>query len=1292
MFQYKTKGMTSPQGKRRVYFTCHPDDHGRFFEQISAELLSITDCAVWYSTDDDYEDIDTDLGQMNLFVVPITTRLLTKPCRTRDTDVPFALTNHIPILPLMQEGGLDELFTEHFGDLQYLDPNARDETAISYDEKLKKYLNSVLVGDELAAKVRAAFDAYIFLSYRKKDRKYANELMHLIHKNDFCRDIAIWYDEYLTPGENFNQAISDALQKSDLFALVVTPSLVNEKNYVQTVEYPAAKEQKKIILPAELEKTNHDALIEQYPDIPNGVDARDEAALSKALESALLHIARKENDTDPQHNFFIGLAYLDGIDVEVNHERALSPFAAESKENKVPEAIEKLVSMYSDGHGVNRNYRVATEWQRKLVEHWESEYRKSHGIDDYRKLFSALLYLGNQFYDMKDINATEGTYKQMLAISEQLAEEIGTIEVRNDIAVSYEKLGDLWKERKDFDVEGDEAFFHKAIAIREQLTEETGTVEAKHNLAVSYTKLGELYTMRLLDFQQKTKEAALKAYTIRKNMAEDILQKTVAIREQLVKEAGTVDARLNLAFSYSKLSQHYAMRFNMDRFIDSTLDSGILDKLHGMIGVIWLIIGSLFKMIGNQDMNRAKKNFRKAIAIRKQLAKETGTITARNALATSYVEACVINMSQFNIRGIKKFCQKAIAIREQLAEETESVEIRNELVNSYMTLVNGYLMLNNFLDELGKFFGKNRRIKNNLEIDKIYRKAIAVQEQLTKETGKVKVTSELAQAYYTIAYLSPLSRGEPYDRELLEKAFALYTTLVEQYPHLEDYSRTRVMIASLLDPKLWEDIAPVEDRRSLAESNNSTGNYYKEQGDMVKAEKSYRESLTLWERLAEETGSVEDQRNLATTYNNLGDISKVRNNHEEAEEFYRKAITIREWLSEKTGTEEDCRNLVISYNALGKLHKMRKDLDGAEELYRKALAIRERLAEETETVTAWRNLAVSYERLGEVRKMRGDLSEAEDFYRKSLTLRERLADETGTEKAMRKLLANYDNLGAICKVRGDIGEAEKFYLKGLTLMERLAEKTGFVEDKRDLLVKYDVLCALCKTRGDMDGVEEFLWKTLDVSKRLVNETGTMADRRNLWVTYNKLGDICKVRNALDKAEGFYREGLALSERLAEEAGTIQARRDLSISYNKLGDIYKAYDELDKAEMFHRKGLTLFERLAEETGTLNSRRDLSLCYEQLGNLCKVRGDLDGAEGFYRKSLALREQLAEETRTVEAYNDMAFSCYTLAIIRKPYDQSLLEKALHINATLAAQCPQVTRYSKNRDAIRQMLEQTK
>ena len=82
--------------------------------------------------------------------------------------------------------------------------------------------------------------------------------------------------------------------------------------------------QKKPILPVELEKTDRDALSVRYRDIPNSIDARDETVLSEALESALSRIVRMENDTDPQHSFFIGLAYLDGIDVEVDHERALS--------------------------------------------------------------------------------------------------------------------------------------------------------------------------------------------------------------------------------------------------------------------------------------------------------------------------------------------------------------------------------------------------------------------------------------------------------------------------------------------------------------------------------------------------------------------------------------------------------------------------------------------------------------------------------------------------------------------------------------------------------------------------------------------------------------------------------------------------------------------------------------------------------------------------------------------------------------------------------------------------------
>ena len=230
-----------------MYFCCHKDDFKKFFENISDEVLALQNCSVWYKDGNDYvnEELLDDLKGMQLFVMPVTTNLLCTENDALDIEFKFAIENHIPVLPLMQEQGLEQIFNQKCGELQFLDKHNTDITAISYEEKLKKYLESVLIGDEMAEKIRAAFDAYVFLSYRKKDRKYAQELMRLIHKNEFCRDIAIWYDEFLTPGENFNDSIKEALQKSGLFVLTVTPSLlekvadnkgVERDNYIVTTE------------------------------------------------------------------------------------------------------------------------------------------------------------------------------------------------------------------------------------------------------------------------------------------------------------------------------------------------------------------------------------------------------------------------------------------------------------------------------------------------------------------------------------------------------------------------------------------------------------------------------------------------------------------------------------------------------------------------------------------------------------------------------------------------------------------------------------------------------------------------------------------------------------------------------------------------------------------------------------------------------------------------------------------------------------------------------------------------
>ena len=393
--KYKTRGNSNPQGKPRVYFCCHSKDFNKYFESVSDEILAKQNCTVWYIDEAVVRDEDffADLKQMQLFVMPVTANLLYTENEALDIEFKFAVENHIPILPLMQEVGLEEPFNQKCEDLQFLNKYDADITAISYDEKLQKYLESILIGDELAEKIRAAFDAYVFLSYRKKDRRYAQELMRLIHKNEFCRDIAIWYDEFLVPGENFNSSIKEAIKKSKLFVLAVTPNLINESNYIMTAEYPMAKQERKPILPAELVPTDRKQLSEKYTGIPNPTNAHNESEFSEALLESIINIGIKESNNSPEHNFFIGLAYLSGIDVEVDFERAVRLITSASASGLI-EATEKLYDIYINGIGVKTDYKKVLEIAQQLVEYYNKRYGEEHekSLESTYKLACALLF------------------------------------------------------------------------------------------------------------------------------------------------------------------------------------------------------------------------------------------------------------------------------------------------------------------------------------------------------------------------------------------------------------------------------------------------------------------------------------------------------------------------------------------------------------------------------------------------------------------------------------------------------------------------------------------------------------------------------------------------------------------------------------------------------------------------------------------------------------------------------------------------------------------------------------
>lgn len=443
----KTRGNVNPKGKPRVFFTCHPADFEKYFERICEDIFKTHDCAIYYTEDLSApiaaEDLTTDLGSNNLFVIPVTFQLLTQPNRAMDTDFAYAKSEHIPVLPIMMELGIDALYMQpnKFGSLQYLNPYSTDATEIAYKEKLGKYLASVLISDETASRVRAAFDAYIFLSYRKKDRRYANELMRLIHKNPQFRDIAIWFDEFLTPGESFRDSIDKILHDSKLFTLLVTPNLLEDANFVMAEEYPAAKASGIHILPAEMVPTDKAALSEKFRNIPDCVDVSDEGIFHQHFLDALEKAAITTNDTDPEHNFLIGLAYLMGIDVEVDRQRGLE-LVTSAAEIGLPEAMEKLYNMYLIGLWVPLNYKKAAFWLEALVDYHKKAFGEEHRSTLHWMDMLSFLYIQLGNFQKASQLAGHVYPLQCKLFGEEDPDCISSL---NHLAISYDERGLYWK-------------------------------------------------------------------------------------------------------------------------------------------------------------------------------------------------------------------------------------------------------------------------------------------------------------------------------------------------------------------------------------------------------------------------------------------------------------------------------------------------------------------------------------------------------------------------------------------------------------------------------------------------------------------------------------------------------------------------------------------------------------------------------------------------------------------------------------------------------------------------------
>lgn len=244
---------------------------------------------------------------------------------------------------------------------------------------------------------------------------------------------------------------------------------------------------------------------------------------------SIFKIVRTANDDDPTHNFLIGLAYLEGIDVEINRPRALSLIEGAAN-TRLIEAMEKLREMYTNGVGVDRNYPAVVKWANEIATYYKKQYGLEHPdtIAELINLTSAYDMAGDYQSAME---VCLQSYELCLKVHSENESDSNILELKIasmlKLASIYGNLGIL-KKSLEYNQKAYE-FSCEALGEEDELT-----MAAANNLAIAYVRSDKKHEA-LCSFERLF-GISCKVYGI--------------------KDAATLTAMNNLAMTYNEIGDH----------------------------------------------------------------------------------------------------------------------------------------------------------------------------------------------------------------------------------------------------------------------------------------------------------------------------------------------------------------------------------------------------------------------------------------------------------------------------------------------------------------------------------------------------------------------------------------------------------------------------------------------------------------------------------------------------------------------------------------------------------------
>ena len=268
--------------KKKVFISAHPADRYGVIEQICATVESTG------SHTPIYNDVPSDAGpslppEVDVIVILATVKYFTWSNSGYVSEYFPSVLRGIRVIPILLEGGQNtvDLVNMRLGKIQYIDASESLEFAL---DALRAHLTAEerVVDRSLPS---------VFISYRRGDRETLHEIVRTVEESEEGRQVNLWYDEVIAPGENYSKSIMRELCDCDLFILLVTPRVLEPKNYVHRVEFQEARKRGKRIIAIEAEKTDRRALTEMYEGLPRIVSLKQ----IDALRAVLAELKRKTN-------------------------------------------------------------------------------------------------------------------------------------------------------------------------------------------------------------------------------------------------------------------------------------------------------------------------------------------------------------------------------------------------------------------------------------------------------------------------------------------------------------------------------------------------------------------------------------------------------------------------------------------------------------------------------------------------------------------------------------------------------------------------------------------------------------------------------------------------------------------------------------------------------------------------------------------------------------------------------------------------------------------------------------